>query len=527
VILERLRGLHPNVRQALGIFPSLLGAATICLLAITCANLAGLLLARADSRRKEIAVRLSLGASRRRLVQQLLTESMLLAGIGGALGLWLAVGGCRLLEQFFGYQIPDMHLALDWRVVTMTAVLSVTTGIVFGMVPAYQTTRPDVAMAMRGRAYVGLSAIAIQTALCAVLLISAGLLFQSMRAVLVRPGIDPDKVAHFRLRPSRLGYSLELARSYQRELLHRLEAVPGVERAVVARVPPERGWCCGIDVALPGEVPMKVPQNEVSPGFLAAMAIPIVAGRDFVDGDRHVVILNQTLADRLWPRQNAVDREVLIDREPHRVIAIAADIHAVQPGEGAYPYLYLPLWGRDARDPRLFVRVSGRAAPMLEQLRRVVVSVDPDVHVGQESTLAGRTEMSYQQPRLLAAMLEFTGSVALLLGAIGLYGSVSYQVSRRTREIGIRIALGAQRRQVIGWIMRRGLVAAGLGLLAGALIAWQAAPVLSGFLYGVQPRDAWTFGGAIAVLGFVAGAASFLPARRVSRVDPAVALRDQ
>jgi ABC-type antimicrobial peptide transport system permease subunit len=185
------------------------------------------------------------------------------------------------------------------------------------------------------------------------------------------------------------------------------------------------------------------------------------------------------------------------------------------------------LWGRDARDPRLFVRVSGRAAPMLEQLRRVVVSVDPDVHVGQESTLAGRTEMSYQQPRLLAAMLEFTGSVALLLGAIGLYGSVSYQVSRRTREIGIRIALGAQRRQVIGWIMRRGLVAAGLGLLAGALIAWQAAPVLSGFLYGVQPRDAWTFGGAIAVLGFVAGAASFLPARRVSRVDPAVALRDQ
>jgi predicted permease len=527
VILESLRGLHPNVREALGVFPSLLAAATICLLTIACANVAGLLLARADSRRKEMAVRLSLGASRRRLVQQLLTETILLSGVGGLLGLWLAVAGCRLLEQFFGYQIPDMRLALDWRVVTMSAVLSVTTGIIFGMVPAWHTTRPDVAVAMRERSYAGLSAIAVQTALCAVLLIGAGLLFQSMRAVMVRPGINPDDVAHFRVRPSRLGYSLERARSYQRELLRRVEAVPGVERAVVARVPPERGWCCDVDVARPGEDPIKVPQNEVSPGFLPAMAIPILDGRDFVDGDRNVVIVNQMLVEKLWPKQSALDREIWINREPHRVIGIAANIHAVQPGERAYPYVYLPIWGRDARDARLFVRVSGRAAAILEQLRRVVVSVDPDVHVGQESTLAGRTEMSYQRERLLAGMLEFTGGVALLLGAIGLYGLVSYQVSRRAREIGIRMALGAQRRQLIAWIIRRGLFAACVGLGAGALIAWQAAPVLSAFLYGVGPADALTFGAVIAVLGIVALTASFLPARRVSRLDPAVALRDQ
>jgi putative ABC transport system permease protein len=199
----------------------------------------------------------------------------------------------------------------------------------------------------------------------------------------------------------------------------------------------------------------------------------------------------------------------------------------VQPGESAYPYVYLPLWGRDARDPRLFVRVSGRAAPILEQLRRVVVSVDPDVHVGQESTLAGRTEMSYQRERLLAAMLEFTGGVALLLGAIGLYGLVSYHVSRRTREIAIRMALGASEPQVIAGIMRGGLFAAGVGLSMGALIAWQAAPVLTAFLYGVGPADTLTFGAVIAVLGVVALTATFLPARRVSRVDPAVALRDQ
>jgi predicted permease len=527
VIVESLQGLHPNVRQALGVFPSLLAAATICLLAIGCANVAGLLLARADARRKEIAVRLSLGASRRRLVQQLLTESILVSGVGGLLGLWLAVAGCRLLEHFFGYQIPDVRLTLDWRVVTMSAVLSVATGIIFGMAPAYHTTRPDVALAMRERSYVGLSAIAVQTALCAVLLIGAGLLFQSMRAVLVRPGIDPDKVAHFRLRPSRLGYSLERARSYQRELLRRLEAVPGVERAVIARVPPERGWCCDIDVALPGQDAIKVAQNEVAPGFLPAMAIPILDGRDFIDGDRNVVIVNQMLVEKLWPKQRGLDREVLINREPHRVIGIAGNIHAVQPGESAYPYLYLPMWGRDVKDTRLFVNVTGRAALILEQLRRVVVSVDPDVHVGQESTLAGRTEMSYQRERLLAVMLELTGAVALILGAIGLYGLVSYQVSRRTREIGIRIALGAQRRQVITWIMRRGLLAVCVGLGAGVLIAWQAAPVLSAFLYGVGPADALTFGLVIAALAIVALMASYVPARRVSRVDPAIALRDQ
>jgi predicted permease len=527
VILEPVRGLHPNVRQGLGMFPTLLAAATICLLAIACANVAGLLLARSHARRNEIAVRLSLGASRRRLIQQLLTESIVLAGIGGLLGLWLATAGCRLLEQYFGYQIPDIRLALDWRVVTMSFVLSVATGIVFGLFPALHTTRSDAAMARRETQYVGLSAIAVQTALCTVLLIGAGLLFQSMRAVLVRPGIDPDKVAHFRVRPTRLSYSLEQSRSYQRELLRRLEAVPGVERAVLARVPPERGWCCDIRVGQPGEDPIVVSQNEVSPGFLPAMAIPILAGRDFVDGDRHVAIVNQALAERLWPKQSGLDRELSIGGEPHRVIGIAGNVHAVQAGERAYPYVYLPMWGRDARDARLFIRVHGRAAPMLEPLRRVVVSVDPAVHVGQESTLAGRAEMTYQRARLLAMILEFTGGVALVLGAIGLYGLVSYQVSRRTREIGIRMALGAQQGQVIAWIMRRGLLAACVGLAAGAFVAWQAAPVLTAFLYGVEPADGRTFATVIATLTAVALLASLLPARRVSRVDPAAALRAQ
>ena len=305
VILEPLKGVHPETRRALAIFPSLLAATTVCLLAITCANIAGLLLCRADARRKEVALRVSLGASRRRVVRQLLTESILLSGLGGILGLWLAVFGCGLLEQFFGYQIPGVRLALTGGYVA-DAALSAATGVLFGLAPAWHATRRDLTTAMRERSSAGLLAVAVQTALSAVLLISAGLLFQSMRTVLVRPGVDPDRVAHFRLRPSRLGYSLERACTYQRELLRRVEALPGVEGAVIARVPPERGWCCDIDVVKPGEEAVKVPQNEVSPRFLPALGIPIVEGRDFVHGDRNVAIVNQSLAAKLWPKQSAL-----------------------------------------------------------------------------------------------------------------------------------------------------------------------------------------------------------------------------
>lgn len=524
VLVQPLKGVHPDIRRALAVFPLLLAATTICLLLIACANIAGLLLARGDARRREIALRLSLGASRRRVVRQLITESLLVSILGGAFGLWLTAFASEVVEQFFGYQIPGVQLALDWRVVSLSFVLSVMTGVGFGLAPAWHATRRDLSAVIRDRSYAGLSAVAVQVGLSAVLVICAGLLFQSMRAVLVREGVDPEKVAHFRLRPSRLDYSLERARAYQRELLRRVEALPGVERAVIARVPPERGWCCEIDVAKPGEGTIRILQNEVSPGFLPAMGIRIVGGRDFVDGDHNVAIVNQSLAERMWPQQRALDAELLIDRQPYRVIGIAADSHAVQFGEG-YPYLYLPMWGRDARDPRLFVRTHGHAGPMLEPLRRTMVSVDPDVHIGQEVTLAGRTEMSYQRERLLAALLEFSGVVAVLLSAIGIYARVSYQVLRRTREIGIRMALGAQTGDVIAWIVRQGLIAIGAGLVAGAVGGWYSARMLKGFLYGVEPADFVTFAAAVAALAAVAVAASVLPARRVSRIDPAVALR--
>ena len=196
-------------------------------------------------------------------------------------------------------------------------------------------------------------------------------------------------------------------------------------------------------------------------------------------------------------------------------------------GEAPHPYVYLPMWGRDARDPRLFVTMNAPAAPMLDRLRREIVSVDPAVHVGQESTLAGRMEMSHQRERLLAALLEFAAIAAVLLSAIGVYGLVSYHVSRRTREIGVRMALGAQANQVILWTMRRGVIATIAGLIAGVAIALQASRLLTGFLFGVEPADLFTFGAAVVVLATVTLIAGFLPARTAAHIDPAVALRDR
>ena len=527
VSVDRLQGAHPGFRQALTGFPSLLAAITICLLAITCANIAGLLFARAGARHTEIALRLSLGASPGRLVRQLLTESVLLSAVGGVLGLAAAIYGLDLVEQFFGYEIPDMGLTLDWQIVGLSTALALATGLAFGVAPAWHATRLNLAAGVRRSSSTGLTAIAVQVALSAVLLVCGGLLFQSIQAVLTRPGLDPERVAHFRLRPSRLGYDLDRARAYHRELLRRVEAVPGVRQAVIARVPPERGWCCAIDVARAGEESFKVDQNEVSPGFLPAMGIPVTEGRDFVDGDRGVAVVNRALAERLWPGQGALDRDLSVDHQPYRVIGITEVAHAARPGEAPEPYLYLPMWGRDARDPRLFVVVNGSAAPMLDRLRREIVAVDPDVHVGQQSTLAGRFAMSYQRERLLAGMLEFAAFAALVLSAIGVYGLVSFHASRRRREIGIRMALGAQAGQVVLWTMSRGVLAALGGLAAGLAIAMQASRLIAGFLFGVGATDPLTFGGAALVLVAVTVAAGFLPARSAAHVDPALALRDQ
>jgi len=293
----------------------------------------------------------------------------------------------------------------------------------------------------------------------------------------------------------------------------------------MARVAPDRGWCCAIPIARPGEPPFEVDQNEIAPGYLATMGIPVLQGRDFEDGDRDVVIVDESLAARLWPAQPPVGRELQVEGRPHLVVGVARASHVLKAGEGAYPYLYLPLWSRAVRDVRLFVRTSAPAAPLVHALRREVVAVDPDVHVGQESTLSARVAMTHQRERMMGAALQVAGAGAVLLGAIGLYGVMACQVSRRTREIGVRMALGAGPRQVAVWTIRRALAITSAGLTVGLIAAWPASRLLKGLLFAVSPGDPGVLAAAALVMLATCLGASLVPAWRAARVDPAVALR--
>jgi hypothetical protein len=270
-----------------------------------------------------------------------------------------------------------------------------------------------------------------------------------------------------------------------------------------------------------------VGKNAVIPGYLEAMGMPVIGGREFTELDRDVAIVNQALADRLWPGRSALHQEILIESRPHRVIGVVPSAYPSRTGEPPMPYLFLPAWTSDVRDMRLFVRVHGSAAAMLERLRREVVAVDPEVHVGQESTLATRIGMTYQHEYLMAATFEFAGVVALLLSCAGIYGLVAYQVSRRRREIALRMAVGARAGDVLQWSMRRGIVATAAGLLIGVVAAGPAANAISAFLYGVKPGDSASFVTAGVVLSFVALVASYLPARLATRIDPTIALRQE
>ncbi|HET9315264.1 MAG TPA: ADOP family duplicated permease [Vicinamibacteria bacterium] len=526
LLVEPLRGVEPALREGLESFPALFAGVTACVLLLASANLASLLLARSDSRRPEIALRLALGASRGRLVRQLLTESVLLAVAGGALGLGVAACACRALEHLLAWQLPETRLVLDGPIILASTALSAITGIAFGLAPAVQATRRDrFAIEARHRRIAGSWAVAAQVAIGVVLASCAGLLLRSLYAVSVRPGLDADRIAHFRLRPSRLGYTTERATRYQRDLVQRLGALPGVVGVTMARVPPDRGWCCAIAIEKPGEPRFDVDQNEVVPGYLAAMGIPLLQGRDFVDGDRDVLIVDESLAFRLWPGQPAVGRVLRVEGRPHTVIGVARASHVRRGGEATYPYLYLPLGSRGVRDVRLFVRTSGPAGPLVPVLRREVVAVDPDVHVGQESTLSDRMAMTHQRERMMAAALQLASAGALLLGAVGLYGVMAYQVSRRTREIGVRMALGASPRRVAAWTLRRALAIAGAGLALGTLAAWPASRLLRGLLFAVSPGDPGVLAAAVLVMLATCLGASLAPAWRAARVEPAAALR--
>ena len=555
----------PNARGMLLSVSGLLLATVGLVLLIACANVANLLLARASARRREISIRLALGAGRWRLVRQLLTESALLAFIGGAVGLLLALWTVDLLKQAVpaGLMPFAFDFSLDGRVLGFTLGLSLLTGMIFGLAPALQASRPDLLPALKdesqsfgtGARRFGLRnlLVVVQIALSLVLLIGAGLFLRSLRqAQAIDPGFEPGRVLVAPLNINLLRYTRPQGAEFYRQLVERVEALPGVESASLARVVLLSGAARQSSVLVEGQGgPDRVDRSEgtgggeevaqqttlanvVGLGYLQTMGIALLRGRDFGSQDREgapgVVIINETFARRHFPGQDPLGRRISLNgpRGPWReIVGMTRDGKYRTLGEAPAPFVHLPLAQNHETGMTLHVRAAGDPAGLVAAVRGEIRGLERNLPATDIRPLTEQISRSLFPARMGAALLGVFGLIALLLATVGLYGVMSYAVARRTRELGVRMALGAQPGDVLRLVLREGmtLIAAGVGLgLAGALAVTR---LLASFLYGVSTTDPATFAGLAALLAAVALLASLIPARRAARVDPMVALRQE
>ncbi|HSB08444.1 MAG TPA: ABC transporter permease [Blastocatellia bacterium] len=553
---ERVISLRPAVgvrrdeREGFVYQMQLLMAVTGLLLLIACANVASLLLVRGAARRKEIAVRLCIGAGRWRLIRQFLTESLLLALAGGALGLLISGWAREALSGFYTTTYSSLQLEYDLslspRGLIYAFALTLLTGLLFGLLPAFQATRHDLVSALKDGAAPGQrhhrvrGALVIgQVALSLALLVAAGLLIRSESHVRQGANFDPQHVAAFRLRPALVNYPAEKARAYVSEVVRGLEATPGVQSVT---------WSSGSGLAWldGGELRVRLPEQaslrpeyqptaehqRVALRFCETLRIPLLQGREFNEADegsaRRVVVINETLARHLWPEGWELESTLMLDDQPYQVVGITKDAQLRNLLEGPMPFVYLPYWVSNQKqllDARFLVRVAGDPQTMLGSLRRAIVAIDPDVPISEDVPLTQQVNAIYKPVMLTSAVLSWAGALAFFLSMLGLYGVLAFAVSQRTREIGIRMALGAKRHNVLRLVIAQGLRLALAGVAIGLLAAYAATRLISSLLYGVSATDSLTFAVIPALLLGVALLACWLPARRATKVDPMVALR--
>jgi predicted permease len=547
------RGVRPDEQGENAKSATLLSAVVALVLLIACANLAGLLLARSSARQKEILVRLALGASRARLVRQLLTESLLLAMLGGACSLLVAFGTQRILLKFYAASSAGGRyfvLSLDPTVLLFALGISILTGICFGLVPALRASRPAVADGLKDQ---GASSsprdsrlrdilVVAQVALSIALVIGSGLVVRSLQNIYRGAGYDPSHLMWLRLRPSLIGYSAEKAWAYQREVVRRVEALPGVVSASPQDYSPLNATPDNASVRLPGLEPAgpdsgyRVAANQVGPRYFATFGIPVWQGREFSEQDRKgtpdVAIVNETLAHHFWPAESPVGKVIGVDDHTYEIVGVVRDAQFYSVTQQPVPFLYTAYWQQDTtdswgEDSRMLVRVAGDPRAMLPQIRREIMAVDANVPISEDRPFSDALAERFQPVRMASTFLICFGALALLLSAIGLHGILAFTVSQRTREIGIRMALGAERRDVAGMILRQAGWLALAGALIGLIAAVASARFLASYLYGVRPHDPWVFLAAPVVLLGVALLASYLPARRAMGVDPMAALRHE
>ena len=528
--------------------------AVVLVLLIACVNIANMLLARAVTRQKEIAIRRALGAGRARLIRQLLTESLVLALLGGSIGTALSFASFDELVRLVIAHIPGgappivLHLAPDARVIAYCLALTLLTGFAFGLAPALQSSRVDVNSSLKndagGAATRGLRASALQNilvggqiAVCLILLIASGLLLRGLyRAETIDPGFEMQHMAALTLSPSAQGYSDSQAPALHAEIRDRLTALPGVDAVVEAAVVPLGSAHWGTSVQLPGAAHDQfVEYNRVSANFFDVFRIPILLGRSFtgadVQSDSHVVILPKATAHAFWPNQDPVGKTLQV-RAPitgnavFQVIGVASDAQVDRLGQSESDFIYLPASPITQSEDQFMVHSTIGDTAALAEIRAAVRAIDPslsfDAHPMTESLDAYRA-----RSRIAASASGSLAILALLLGSIGVYGVVSFAISGRTREIGIRIALGANKPDILRLVYAQALRPIAVGVAVGIICSALISRVLSNALFGISPMDPVSFTLVPAFLLAVAALASYIPARRAMRVDPVSAIRCQ
>jgi putative ABC transport system permease protein len=537
---------------------TLLMAIVGLVLLIACANIANLLLARATARRREIAMRLALGARRSRLVRQLLTESVLLALIGGAAGLVVAFW---TLDALRAVEIPIpanvlLNLGLDARVLTFALVVSILTGILFGLAPALQATRTDIVPVLKNemvpsagtspRRFLGWlnlrkGLVISQVALSLVALVAAGLFLRSLRQTQnIDPGFETDGVLMASFNLGREGYTPERGQLFYKEIIERVQGLPGVRSATIAQGPPfgNQGFLRSVflegrDTSERDRILVQV--NPVSPRYFQTLGIPIERGRDFTPDDDDdapdVVVINKTMADRFWKGEDAIGKRFKFfgDEEFRTVVGIARDAKYNGLAEDAAPFIYQPITQAYTPAATILVRTDGDAGGLARPVQAEIRQMDNRLSVLNVQSLGEQVSQTLGPQRLMVTLLGSFGLLALGLAAIGLYGVASYSVTQRTREIGVRVALGASRSNVVGLVLGQGMLLIGVGLAVGfgigVAVVTLAGQQIGNLLVGVRPFDPVTFFGTALLLAVVAGLATWLPARRAAAIDPLVALR--
>jgi predicted permease len=548
-----------NVRPMLLV---LLGA-VILIVFIVSLNIANLLLARASGRQQEMAVRSALGASRGRLVRQMLTESTLLSAIGGVVGVLTTVCTLGLILRLVPSNIPRLNeVRIDWVVLSFALAISVLTGLAFGLAPALQSAKAALSSAIRegarGSGYGAKTGrlrdalIVSELAFAVVLMVAAGLLLRTLRGLLQEnPGFNPTQVVAANLSlpepndPKADPYlSLAQQTSFNRELLRRMRAIPGIELAAITSDLPTTdlrfdydqaiGALAIEDSSVESSLDLRAERIRISPDYFKAMQAPLLRGRLFTEGDEDgkqpVAIIDETTARKYWPTRDPLGRLLRFGQDPTEprvmVVGIVKDIKNDGLDIAGIPHIYVPIYQSPHKDLSVVLRTSLPAKILEPQIRHEIQSIDPGLPVFNVSSMNDVLDRSLASRRFSADLVGGFAGVALLLASIGIYGLLSYMVGQRSREIGIRMALGARRWDVLKLILGKGVVLASVGIVAGAIVSAATASMMASLLYGVHPHDLLVFLAVPLLLFAVAVLASYFPARRATKVDLIVALRE-